>query len=555
MESVKLDIAPLIEYSTNKMLSIIGKDPATNILRSKLNERIKIYLHDASYVKSIGMANPIPIINIYQDTRLKSLQEDLTNFERVIKSNKHIIIRGGPGSGKSIFLNWILYKSSKDKRDLTIMFRLRVPNEIQELSEFVEDIINSKAVKKKEKFILLVDGYDEVDNESRKWVSKILNKFIAANSGRLILTSRYYYHAYDLKVEEIYIAPFSPSNAENYLESYLDLYKVEEKPKDLIRQLKEYGFEDFLENPLMLTLICVLKTGSLKYLPKNTLSLVERAVQTLTWRWDESKGIVRDTTLPLDGRHRVDLLEQIAFAFPSPEGPEAIAIRECNNFLNKMQYESIEPFKLLEEISQWYGIFIPTMNVNWIFTHRTMHDYLAAKYWVKTGQFSNDINSIKDWNTRTAYAACMSTDATKCIVNSLKKSDDENVLMECILNNAPFKTKLVAQAIVKHINRTRKFKIEKAWEEKTSYLRLYFYAIKKCSDKLIIDLIESTVNQTGFANIGIYLESSFELIFRKRRMDYKIPISQPIQEWTYYIGEFKMNPIEFISNWNEENAT
>jgi len=552
MDSVKIDIAPLVEYSTNKVLSLFGKDPATIILRNKLTERIKIYLHDAAFIKSIGMARPIPIDEIYQETKLHSYEDNDINYQEVIKSEKDIIIRGGPGSGKSIFLNWILYKQSRDKGNLAVMFRLRVPNEIQELAEFVEDILRSKAVKKKSKFLLLVDGYDEVDSESRKWVSVILNKYLASKTGRLIISSRYFYHAHDLKLEEIEISSFSPKNAEEYLRVYLNLYKVDEKPNELIKQLTKYGFEDFLKNPLMLTLICVLKTGSLKYLPKHTLSLVERAVQTLTWRWDESKGIARDTEIPLDGRHRVDLLEQIAYNFESPEGSEKIAIKEVNNYLGKMQFENIEPFKLLEEISQWYGIFIPSHNANWIFTHRTMHDYLAATYWVKTGQFSNDINSIKDWNTRTAYAACKSTDATKCIVNSLKKSDDENVLMECILNNAPFKTKLVAQAIIKHVVRTQKFLVEKGFEDKISFIRIKLYAIKKCSDKLLSDLILHSYKLKGFGPLSVYLESAFELIFRNRNKSFKIPISSEIEKWTYYVGDFRMDPKETFEKWNEE---
>jgi hypothetical protein len=58
----------------------------------------------------------------------------------------------------------------------------------------------------------------------------------------------------------------------------------------------------------MLALVCILKAGPMPSLPKNTVGLLRRAIDTLTFRWDESKGISREASVQLDGDERVRLL-------------------------------------------------------------------------------------------------------------------------------------------------------------------------------------------------------------------------------------------------------
>jgi hypothetical protein len=56
------------------------------------------------------------------------------------------------------------------------------------------------------------------------------------------------------------------------------------------------------------------------------------------------------------------------------------------------------------------GVLVPAEYQRWQFVHRTIHDYLAARYWVESGEFS--ISPVRDWNTRASYAACLLPDAS-----------------------------------------------------------------------------------------------------------------------------------------------
>ena len=549
MNSVNVNVGELVEYSSNKLLRAIGKDSFTVGLKNKLKERIKIELFNASYIKSIGMVKPIKINDIYQPTVIKTNSYEKIDHQSLIEKNDSYIIKGHPGSGKSIFLNWILCNDLSKNDPIKLMYRLRAPGEIEELSHFVEEIIETKAIKKKEKFLILVDGYDEVNELQRKIISQILGKILITDKIQFILTCRYYYHIYDLKVKEYYVSPFSIFDAENFLKIYLKLYNVKDTPDKVINELVANGFSDYLENPLMLTLICVLKTSSLKNLPKQTVSLVQRAVDTLGWRWDESKGVSRESKYPLDARNRIDLLEQIAYNFELPEGDEIIALNSAENYLNKSQYLDIIPKRLLEEIAQWFGIFVPTSNGKWLFTHRTMHDYLAAAYWVKSGLFASKVNSIKNWNTRTAYAASISTDATKCIVNSLKKTKDEFVLMQCLKNNASFDSSLVAKAVVKHIKNNQKYSLQFDFKEKCNRINLKMDLAVYASIKFLISLISESAKIQGQASLTMYLEGIFQLIHRFKDVDYFIPKKQNLEE-VYIIRKFVFRVNKEIDQWN-----
>jgi hypothetical protein len=90
----------------------------------------------------------------------------------------------------------------------------------------------------------------------------------------------------------------------------------------------------------------------------------------------------------------------------------------------------------------------------WEFVHRTLHDFLAAQYWVETGEFHR--NQQYKWNARTAYAACLIEDATDIMVRALAEPEDGLETFVEILSNEPdFKHPIIAEAIVSYYVRQR----------------------------------------------------------------------------------------------------
>ena len=105
----------------------------------------------------------------------------------------------------------------------------------------------------------------------------------------------------------------------------------------------------FLEGlgAVMLALVCILKTGPLPRLPQNSIGLIRRALDPLTFRWDEQKGIARVGEMPLDGEERIRCLMRIAFRFGKPYGPESVAFAAAQEHLRFIQRSDVSASRLM----------------------------------------------------------------------------------------------------------------------------------------------------------------------------------------------------------------
>jgi hypothetical protein len=85
---------------------------------------------------------------------------------------------------------------------------------------------------------------------------------------------------------------------------------------------------------------------------------------------------------------------------------------------------------LLEEMARFYGLLVPVGEDQWQFTHRIIHDYLSARYWVESGKFNPP--SVVEWDIHAAYAACLTADATETMILMLKTDRDIPAFVECL---------------------------------------------------------------------------------------------------------------------------
>lgn len=124
-------------YLEAKAKELLGKDPKSRARRDEINRLQRLSLAQASSVQCVGMAQPIPIDQIYQPTRLR-FEGPQTTFETRLAALKHkqqarkqasdvvspaerratttvsqlsteqkdAIILAGPGYGKTTLLHW-----------------------------------------------------------------------------------------------------------------------------------------------------------------------------------------------------------------------------------------------------------------------------------------------------------------------------------------------------------------------------------------------------------------------------------------------------------------
>jgi len=435
-------------------LHYFGKDSLTKVKQERLSRVLRIAAQEAAAVQCVGMHSPIRISDIYQPTRLV-LGDQPTDFMGLLEARQDAIIFGRPGQGKTTLTHWAFTTLSDraQKSYKPILFILRKPDAVEDLGMFVELVSSGKDGQSdgRDRLVLLVDGYDEVSSKERKAVSQYLSEFTSLGVGNFYLTCRDYYDVFDLKAPNYQIKGFDEADAINYIKSFCAVYgRVQVVPEDLLRELKDHGLSSFISHPLLIALVCILKTSSMPILPKNTTGLLERVLMHLTFRWDEAKGVSRESTVDLDGEERVRCMERIAYRMELPRVTQGEAENFVREHLNLIQ-RHVDTRKLLEETARFYGLLVPTPDGQWEFVHPTIQDYLAARFWVRGGEFS--ARKVVVWNLRAAYAACLSTNATESLESALRKSEDIFAISECLYNNAAFEPGRVSAAFVAHFEK------------------------------------------------------------------------------------------------------
>jgi hypothetical protein len=293
----------------------------------------------------------------------------------------------------------------------------------------------------------LVDGYDEVDLPARKRVSDALLRFSAAKVGRFILSCREHYSVIGLKASHVYVDCFDKNDKYKFVKAFLSAFECSLDPIKMVNELEDRDLGDFLSHPLLLALACIVKTGKNSQQPRSALRLLERALVTLQYTWDMDKGIDRQRLTVLDGGDRIEILKRIAFAAKSPFLQSTRAQMITKRALDRMQISKADPDIVLRETAQFYGILMPTSD-GWEFVHRSIQDYLAARFWVESGAFANE--KRYDWDTRTAYAACLSGDATRALIEALSSKQGHTCVAEILMNSPSFQPGAVAEALLSY---------------------------------------------------------------------------------------------------------
>jgi hypothetical protein len=447
-DGFSIDMGSALPYIVESVLKMFGKDAASAHWRSRLTQLIKLSLQEASLVQCVGMPEPIPIERIYQKTTIRLPYGDKTvDIDWLIKQGQDALIFAGPGCGKTTLLHWTYIRLLRDPKYLPLLFTLRWHDAFDDLYNLVSQLQSGRTAAPKEKtLVLLVDGYDEIKEEQRKRVSQVLMLFASLGVGTFYLTCRSHYNVYDLKCRHFELGPFSRSDAYQFVAAYSKAYGVETDGQALIEELEQHHLEEFSRHPLMLTLVCILKSGPGQEVPRRAIGLIRRAIDTLAFRWDEAKGIHRSSKIPLDGEERIRVLMRIAFDMNSLQEPSELVDKSVTAHLNLIQMKNVNVRDLLHEMARFYGILVPVGDGYWQFAHRTVHDYLSARYWVESGKF--DPGVVVDWDIHAAYAAALTADATDAMILMLRRQRDTRAFTECIYNRAPFDSERVARAVI-----------------------------------------------------------------------------------------------------------
>ncbi|MBR2195199.1 MAG: hypothetical protein IJ911_06245 [Salinivirgaceae bacterium] len=245
----------------------------------------------------------------YQGNTSSSMREEIDDSISIINSNKNIIIRGIPTSGKTLLLKRIGINSLNNYKDIgTFWFRFRdiktgnfnlteeVNKQFYELSGNNE--FNQRYFKK---YLFLFDALDEIiDNEDRKTiVNKLQEQVSDFNNGYLIISGRNIELFKDISLfdpsnyEIVDLLPFDVGQALKLVKKIIPDNK--EKNNSFISAIKKQQLSNSLtRTPMALTLMAIMyKDDSidLKELPANITELYNKFSDYYLDKWDASKGI------------------------------------------------------------------------------------------------------------------------------------------------------------------------------------------------------------------------------------------------------------------------
>jgi hypothetical protein len=475
--SITFDLGESLPYLEQKFLRIFGKDEISLGEAEWFKSLQKTAVVQASQVHCVGAHRPIPFEKVYQPTRLtykkstdlsaeiyafenrlsrailaeKIFEEHAISVDDFISSREDAIIYAGPGWGKTTFLHHVFRRFLKSEGTLPVLITLRRESAVEDLRRLVDAASRVRKKQHKSQIMLLVDGYDELKTAHRHSVSESLLKYQSLELGNFLLTCRDYYPVYDVAATEVRIDRFTTDDRYRFVTAFLTNFASPLDPVKVVDELESRGLSDLLSHPLLLSLACILKTGASTLQARSVTRLLERALELLCYQWDEKKGVDRESSTPLDGKDRLKVLRRIAYIAKSSHLSRIAAETQAQKQLSLLTLDKLDPRKVLTEIAQFYGILVPTDD-GWEFVHRTLHDFLAAQYWVESGEFAKTRNY--EWNSRTAYAASLMEDATEIIEAALKAPDGLPTVAEILSNLASFDKARVKRAIFAYFSAT-----------------------------------------------------------------------------------------------------
>lgn len=281
-------------------------------LKTKLNFLIQFPLS-----RLLDQKKSVSTFDLYLETDKPKVQE--IKSEELLLINKSAIILGEPGSGKTYLLRFLALKLIEDQADnandiIPIIiegkqwghFYRRIAEFIYEdLKLLVKGITPSiiESELSKDKFIIFIDGYDEIRKE-RDIFKRELEQFIASYNIKIVLTSR----------EANYHGELSP---------YFDIWKIkplsEEQIDEFAQQvtsirwlsldLKDKNLLELARLPLYLSMICQLVNKS-KRIPSNISLLHSSFVKYILLEYPKQKDPAYETRVPLDVK--IDFLSELA---------------------------------------------------------------------------------------------------------------------------------------------------------------------------------------------------------------------------------------------------
>lgn len=318
------------------------------------------------------------------------------NLDSLRAVGPHIIVDGNGGSGKTVFMRYLMLDSIERGVAYPVLIELRRLNDDHGLSlegAIIDYMLENgfplgeeyaRRALRQGQLVLLLDGYDEVNFSRRKKLVNEIRSLATSTECHIIISSRP-----DLTLEgwdqfsRVRMAPLELEEACE-LVGKISFDDDDEVKGRFISSLRSGLFEShksFLSNPLLLS-IMLLTYGHSADIPRRFSSFYERAYIALFEKHDAYKGYRRERETDLDISEFSSLFSAFSaitydkgdFRFASTEAIEHAKLAKTLASVRNVPEEGF-----INDAKQAVCLLVDD-GLDLAFVHRSFQEYFTAKY-------------------------------------------------------------------------------------------------------------------------------------------------------------------------------
>lgn len=392
------------------------------------------------------------------------------------KENNHILLLGQPGSGKTTSMKYLCYRlffsndSFLNKYQFPILIKLREYNQIHRSKNanitglIIETLFNILGMdidwgkslnqqqidKMKERIVLqiidslnvllILDGFDEIAFANRR--ETVLSEIRLCSSflenSKLLVTSRTADFNYSVeKLTPFEICSLNESQILTFATKWLNNKK---EAKKFTLAVKQSPFADTTIRPLTIAHLCAIyeRIGKIPEKPK---TVYKKIINLLLEEWDEQRNIKRESKYSnFEIDRKLDFLSCLAYQLTtslqntifSKKQLENIYIRICHDF----DLKTTESKQVVSELESHTGLFVQSGYEYYEFAHKSLQEYLTAKYIVGLPSLL-DIKLMSKLPNEIAISITISSNPSRYFVEFMEKMYSQKVeikFVEIFLN-------------------------------------------------------------------------------------------------------------------------
>ncbi|MDJ0801038.1 MAG: NACHT domain-containing protein [Calothrix sp. MO_167.B12] len=329
--------------------------------------------------------------------------------ENAIQQYHRLMVKGAPGSGKSILLKYLALSYAEGRlinlsdRPVPILLELNRLNDanltLKKLEQQLVEICDLNDFPKANRFIseglkqgrlmLFLDGLDEVSSSVRSHVIQCLKYFLDKyKKCRAIITCRTavynneFFHIVDQTLE---IVEFSDQQIRRFLQGWKSQMPPDKSVEQLIQTLRDRPkIMALARNPLLLTIIAYLYTDTPFVLPHSRAEFYTKATDVLLELRDQERSIPNKYT----GVNKRLVLQNLALfaqdnANRQQQDRRSLDVQEVweqvKQVLPSLNLEPQEANSIVDEIVYRSGLLLPIDGgQRYQFAHLTLQEYFVA---------------------------------------------------------------------------------------------------------------------------------------------------------------------------------